>query len=137
MERLSDLYKHLGAQARTGEKEKDKEKAGAGAGAGEGEKKKEPMDIPRPTANFSLLHQRIRNELDPDTRFMSDDELVLILRTAGFIPYRAITRCLIHMEEVARKKYKSSTDVMHVRDLKTRFSAGLLKLNAERFSSRC
>ena len=99
-------------------------------------KEHEPLDIPEVSANFPLLHHRMRKELDPDSALISDDELMQIIKTVGSIPYRAINRCLMVLEQRARKKGDVSA-ITNVRNLKMKFSDGLLKLNAERFSSRC
>lgn len=100
------------------------------------EKGHEPLDIPEVSTNFPLLHHRMRKELDPSSALISDDELMQIIKTVGSIPYRAITRCLMVLERRARKKQDIAA-IKNVRNLKMRFSDGLLKLNAERFSSRC
>ena len=97
----------------------------------------EPMVIPEISADYVELHKKMREELDPDSVLVSDSELVGIIEAANLVPYRAINRCLIVMEQKARTEAGGYKLIEHVRYLRMKFSDGLLKLNEERFSSRC
>ena len=96
-----------------------------------------PMKIPEVAADYPELHTKMRDELDPESILVSDEELTQILQATNLVPYRAINRCLIVMEQRARGLGGDGKLVLHVRYLKMKFSDGLLKLNKERHASRC
>lgn len=68
----------------------------------------------------SELHQSIRNKLDPNSRWLSNDQILQILRIAGGDRRRSVHKCLLAMLYRAMRE-KQQESIIQIRHKLTAF----------------
>lgn len=75
----------------------------------------------------SGLHRSIREQLDPESRWLSADQILQILRIAGGNPRRSVHKCILAILYRAHRE-KDAEKVVQFRHKLTAFEDGRLKI---------